>query len=403
MALIDVGTTASGERKPIKEYIGLSTDTKPIGLPIGSTVFEWDTGTKYVNKDGANWVASSKHTDAKLRVSSMDYLKEIAEGHISGHYSLRVLGSNPDVDAALEDLWPIGGSYVFPTAGMGMEAVSGAGGAQDFGVIIKSGTSDSITSVEGTDNAWTLTLTDADVDFTAVTAVVAGDAVLFDGDCIKGQVQTVAAHVLTVRVWMSSTVTSVQAYRVEDDSAGGTGIRLIHVHYLDTSYAEQCETVVMNGTTPVATTATDILRVNSMHSVKDGSAGCAADRIDLRHLDDTPIYRSIPAGLNTDEDGIWTVPTKTVAYITLWQVSGINKTAGRPVRFWLRMTCDNHPDYSGNKWHTKDIALMQDIMISIPFGVKIKAPARTNIKISCSCDETNAVTAGLFEGYYKDA
>jgi len=346
-------------------------------------------------------VNSASFVKGKPRISSMPYTHDIAEGNISGHKPLRVIGSNIDVDAAIEDLWSIGGSYVFPTAAMGMEVVSSE--AQDAGVVIKSGTSDSITSVEGTDNAWIMTLTDADVNFTDATAVVQGDAVLFDGDCIKGQVQTVAAHVLTVRIWATEAATSVQAYRVEDHSAGGTGVRVVQIHYLDADYAEKCEFVVMNGATPVATTATDILRVNSLHSVKDGSGMVAAGRIDLRHLDDTPIYRSIPAGLNTDEDCIWTVPTGKTAYITLWQAAGGNKTAGRPVRFWLRMTCDHHPDYTGNKPHTKDLTIVQDGMEPMPKSCPIKAPARTDIKISTSCAETNAITAGLFEGWYENA
>jgi len=345
-------------------------------------------------------LGESRWADRKLRVSSTPYLYDVAAGKISGHEILRVMGSNTDVDAALEDLWSIGGTYVFPTAAMGMEVVSGD--AQDAGVIIKSGTSDSIVSVKGTDNAWIMTLTDAAVDFTAATAVAVGDAALLDGDCTKGRILSVAEHILTIRLWTTRAATSIQSYRVEDDSAGGTGVRIVHFHYLDANYAEKCEQLVMNGTTPVATTATDILRVNGMHSVKDGSSGCAVGRIDLRHLDNTPIYRSIPAGLNTDEDCIWTVPTGKNAYIRLWQIAGGNKTAGRPVRFWLRMTCDDHPDYSGNKYHTKALGIQQDGMIAVPFESPIKVPAKTDIKISTSCDETNAVTSGSFEGWCED-
>ena len=40
----------------IKRYIGLSTDTKPTGVPVGSIFFEYDSHVSYVTYDGTNWV-----------------------------------------------------------------------------------------------------------------------------------------------------------------------------------------------------------------------------------------------------------------------------------------------------------------------------------------------------------
>jgi hypothetical protein len=40
----------------IKEFIGLSTDTKPTGVPVGSTFVESDNGTTYITYDGTNWI-----------------------------------------------------------------------------------------------------------------------------------------------------------------------------------------------------------------------------------------------------------------------------------------------------------------------------------------------------------
>ena len=37
-------------------FIGLSTDTKDTGVPIGSTWHEYDTGLLYITYDGTNWV-----------------------------------------------------------------------------------------------------------------------------------------------------------------------------------------------------------------------------------------------------------------------------------------------------------------------------------------------------------
>ena len=52
----------------VNHYTGLSTDTKPTGVPIGSTFLEYNTGITYISYDGTNWealplVGSYKHLD----------------------------------------------------------------------------------------------------------------------------------------------------------------------------------------------------------------------------------------------------------------------------------------------------------------------------------------------------
>jgi len=36
-------------------FIGLSTDTKPTGVPVGSTFLEYNSGQTWVCYDGTNW------------------------------------------------------------------------------------------------------------------------------------------------------------------------------------------------------------------------------------------------------------------------------------------------------------------------------------------------------------
>ena len=40
----------------IQQFIGLSSDTKPVGVSVGSTFVESDTGNTYITYDGTNWV-----------------------------------------------------------------------------------------------------------------------------------------------------------------------------------------------------------------------------------------------------------------------------------------------------------------------------------------------------------
>lgn len=125
-------------------YIGLSTDTKPTHIRAGASFYERDTESTYITYDGYNWVVDTKKIKGKPRVSSMPYTYDIAEGNVLGHSSFRILGTNDDVDNVKEDEWAVGGTYVFPTAGMQMEIYSssvqdsGSGGVNSAGTGIRS-------------------------------------------------------------------------------------------------------------------------------------------------------------------------------------------------------------------------------------------------------------------------
>lgn len=42
--------------KEIQTFVGLSTDTKPTSVPIGSTFYEYNTRSYYITYDGTNWI-----------------------------------------------------------------------------------------------------------------------------------------------------------------------------------------------------------------------------------------------------------------------------------------------------------------------------------------------------------
>ena len=43
----------------IQRFIGLSTDTKPTGVPIMSIFYEYNTRSTYIAYDGTNWIKYS--------------------------------------------------------------------------------------------------------------------------------------------------------------------------------------------------------------------------------------------------------------------------------------------------------------------------------------------------------
>lgn len=43
----------------IQRWIGLSTDTKPTGVPVMSQFYEYNTRNTYISHDGTNWTKYS--------------------------------------------------------------------------------------------------------------------------------------------------------------------------------------------------------------------------------------------------------------------------------------------------------------------------------------------------------
>jgi Cft2 family RNA processing exonuclease len=50
----------------LKRFVGLSTDTFPSGVCIGSTYWAWDTSVKYICYDGDNWAKADQLTTRNL-------------------------------------------------------------------------------------------------------------------------------------------------------------------------------------------------------------------------------------------------------------------------------------------------------------------------------------------------
>lgn len=106
-----------------------------------------------------------------------------------------------------------------------------------------------------------------------------------------------------------------------NDTVAGTGLRRVRVYYLDTNYVEREEFINLNGTTPVLTVATNILRVNKVHAVAVGSNGLAVGTVSLQAVGGAVTYSAIPAGRNFARQAIYTVPAGKKLQILQWQTS----------------------------------------------------------------------------------
>lgn len=123
-----------------------------------------------------------------------------------------------------------------------------------------------------------------------------------------------------------------------NDTLLGTGVRQVMVHYLNSSYLEKTEIINLNGTTPVSTVATDITRIQNLHTLTVGSLGVAAGNISLTNLAGTITYEYIKVGGNQSLTSHFTIPDNKVGYITSWQATVTKQT----IYVRLRITRDRH-------------------------------------------------------------
>lgn len=90
--------------------------------------------------------------------------------------------------------------------------------------------------------------------------------------------------------------------------------RSIIILYLDDQYNQQLTQVNLNGTTPVLTTPTNILRINKVFTAAVGSGGAAAGNITVSNGGNT--YAQIDATYTASRSAIGTVPANMFGYVT---------------------------------------------------------------------------------------
>lgn len=146
--------------------------------------------------------------------------------------------------------------------------------------------------------AWTVTSDNADVIATHATAGATADTVASTMSTDPGLDSTfVAVHTIT--------------------GADGTGIRQVRIDYLDSATgARASESVDLNGTTAVTTTATSITTILGISATEVGSGMGAAGTVSITNVGNTVTYASIAAGSNQAFFADYSVPTRHQAHIT---------------------------------------------------------------------------------------
>lgn len=191
----------------------------------------------------------------------------------------------------------------------------------------------------------------------------------------------------------------------DDGSPAGTGILTVDIHYLNASGVTAVETVTLNGTSQVLTTATDIYRIQDFHAKTVGSGGVAAGTVSLTNTAGTVTYASIPTGNNRSRQAIYTVPYGKMLYVNaLWGGSGA-VSGTHFCELMLRGTCDitDNELLPGVFNHKTGVVVLNGAS-SIYFPTPISFPALCDVKLTAISDASNAniVVSGGFSGWIED-
>lgn len=185
------------------------------------------------------------------------------------------------------------------------------------------------------------------------------------------------------------------------DTSAGTGVRSVMIHYLDSNYTEQTETVTLNGTIPVNTVSTDIYRVNAMHTLTKGASVASVGSISLTNLAGSVTYGFMEVSTNSARQGTYTVPAGVTGYITHWQAS--SGSSGNHF-CQIRMAATTHMGVLlPNVFLVQDEAGTQNGGVSVSFPTPIPIPEKTDVSLFAISDNPSAsVTAmGAIMGYFE--
>jgi hypothetical protein len=156
----------------------------------------------------------------------------------------------------------------------------------------------------------------ADTNYT--TGVLAATVKLTN--VLAGVTSDTVASTFAVDPGLDSTCTAVHT-TTGAAGAAGTGIRSLLLEYLDSAGAVQSEAISMNGTTAVATVATDIVEILQLSATAVGSAGAAVGTITLKNMAGATTYEQLAVGTCETRSAIYKVPASKRAFVIGMELS----------------------------------------------------------------------------------
>lgn len=185
------------------------------------------------------------------------------------------------------------------------------------------------------------------------------------------------------------------------DTVAGAGAQKVTIEYLDQNYVEQTETVSLNGTTPVNTVATNILRVNYMYVSQVTSFDISAvGTISLTSVGGATTYSLILPNNNSSRQAIYTVPAGKHLHINHVQVSEGTASGAHFTKFLLVSNSRNGV-LTGNALTVKDNFALQNQALEISYETPFSIPPTGYVEMLAVSDSVSAgaLCTAAFSGW----
>lgn len=386
----------------------------------GNIIIQGVAGGTPVNvaQSGAPWAAyltdsagvANGIIDNKLRVSSMPYSYDIAEGNVSGHVPWTKIGYCPIGATTETDIWSYGGTVAtVPLIGTAATLKVRTNNAADQGTAIFSGTSD---------GGSTTSLVDSTKDFTGGTPVAAGDCVILDkaGTTPEWGFVTAIPNATTLTIgggFSSGGTGAVRAYEVIDYS-NQAGCHAVLINGLSSAWAVQREIVVTGGAGPAdVTTGKTWQRVNSFRVVAAGANSRPTAAVALMDSGAVPAttYSYITAGYTRARNSHYTVPAGKVLFVNEINAGYVGASANQNCRIYTRAS--QYSFESGgtpfltrvttgvNVWYPYSEVIESGSTVPIPLPQPTKILPTCDIKISAYASAAGAVVIAM-RGWLED-
>lgn len=184
------------------------------------------------------------------------------------------------------------------------------------------------------------------------------------------------------------------------DTAAGTGIRTVDIHYLDANLAPQTETVTLNGTTPVLTVATNIRFVQCMHMITYGTGKVAAGTISA--TDGANVVSQIAIGEIRCTSSTRMVPAGKKLFVKSLYASTISPGSSETTVAFGATQFEGH-DYSADSIFMPFAQTgFQDTGLTLQLDVPLVFTEGTAVGLLYTQTSTATVTGGWF-GWLENA
>lgn len=199
----------------------------------------------------------------------------------------------------------------------------------------------------------------------------------------------------TFNVPSSSGVQMTLVSTSAQDGVAGTGIRSVHMHYLDANLIPQSETITLNGLTPVTSVATNVRFIQCLHLATYGSGKAAAGTITATNAG--LIYSQISTGALRCSSSARMVPSGKRLIVSGLSGGSSSGTAAASSTVSICSTILDTHDYTADAILIQyATAAVQDNNTTLSLNPPLSFPQGVVVAMTASTDKAATIVGSWF-------